>query len=105
MSYIIWLVVGYFVGYACINFIRWLCSPDSTVQEVKSTENHSEDPDEIVVPTKECFAPRKPDPRYGYWMRPNVFKEYAEKDLQNIGIAITALNNIDCISYKSYKIY
>ena len=51
MSYIIWLVVGYFIGYVCINFIRWLCSPDSTVQESKeeikatkaeSTENHSE---------------------------------------------------------------
>ncbi len=98
MSYIIWLVVGYFVGYTCINFIKWLCSPDSTVQEskeeTKTTENHSEDSDEIVVPTKECFAPRKPDPRYGYWMQPNVFKEYAEEDLQNIGIAITALNSI-----------
>ena len=59
MSYIIWLVVGYFVGYACINFIRWLCSPDSTVQDskeeikttkVESTEDHSEDFDEMMVP-------------------------------------------------------
>lgn len=87
MSYVIWLVVGYFVGCACINFIRWLCSSDNNVQEsseeaktaeVKTTEAS----DETVVPTKDCFAPRKPDPRYGYWIRPNVFKEYAEKDLQ-----------------------
>ena len=102
MSYIIWLVVGYFVGYACINFIRWLCSPDSTVQEskeeskatkIESAEEHSEDGDKMVVPTKECFAPRKPDPRYGYWIRPNVFKEYAEEDLFDIGLALSALSN------------
>lgn len=99
MSYVIWLVVGYFVGCACINFIRWLCSPDNTVQESKEETKPIEvkstkDSNEIVLPTKECFAPRKPDPRYGYWIRPNVFKEYAEEDLQNIGIAITALSNI-----------
>lgn len=112
MSYVIWLIVGYFVGYICINFIRWLCSPDSTVQEtkeetkttkVKSTENHSEDSDKIVVPVKECFAPRKPDPRYGYWMQPNVFKEYAEEDLQNIDIAITALSNIKSANIPDIK--
>lgn len=102
MSYIIWLVVGYFVGYACINFIRWLCSPDSTVQESKeeskatkteSTEEYSEDEDKMAVPTEECFVPRKPDPRYGYWIRPNVFKEYAEEDLFDIGLALSALSN------------
>lgn len=112
MSYIIWLVVGYFVGYACINFIKWLCSPDSAVQEstektkaveVESTENYSEDPGEIVVPTKECFAPRKPDPRYGYWMRPNVFKEYAEEDLLDIGLALTTLSNIKSANIPGIK--
>lgn len=99
MSYVIWLVVGYFVGYACINFIRWLCSPDNAVQESKEETKTAEvktteASDETVVPTKECFAPRKPDPRYGYWIRPDVFKEYAEEDLQKIGFAITALSNI-----------
>ena len=112
MSYIIWLVVGYFIGYACINFIRWLCSPDSTVQEskeeikatkTKSTEDHSEDSDEMVVPTKECFAPRKPDPRYGYWIRPNVFKEYAEEDLLDIGIALSALSNVKSANIPGIK--
>lgn len=112
MSYIIWLVVGYFVGYACINFIKWLCSPDSAVQEstekikaaeVESTENYSEDPGEIVVPTKECFIPRKPDPRYGYWMRPNVFKEYTEEDLLDIGLALTTLSNVKSANIPSIK--
>lgn len=112
MSYIICLVVGYFVGYACINFIRWLCSPDSNVQEpkqetktteVKSVENYSEDSEEIVVPTKECFKPRKPDPRYGYWIRPNVFKEYAEEDLYSIGIALSALSDVKSANIPGIK--
>lgn len=112
MSYVIWLIVGYFVGYACINFIKWLCSPDSNVQEpkqetktteVKSVENYSEDSEEIVVPTKECFKPRKPDPRYGYWIRPNVFKEYAEEDLYSIGIALSALSNVKSANIPGIK--